>query len=195
MADDDGDLDEARVLRPLQAAVCKYRIALGPRAGQKVLTLQGAMPRDTDVKLSLCAEIDRFSLHAAMRCGADLLGNLDVNSFSLWNDVNILREGVGDFKLHFCNASDVLIESSAVFTAPISQAAAGVYSFASVLNVSRVDLEVRTLLTGGVCCRIEIREVAFDGDVSAVPEPAGWALMGAGLASVGLAARRRRRTA
>ena len=42
MADNDGDSDEARVLRPLQAAACTYRIAFGPRAGQKVLTLQGA---------------------------------------------------------------------------------------------------------------------------------------------------------
>jgi hypothetical protein len=42
MADNDGDSDEARVLRPLQAAACTYRIAFGPRAGQKVLTVQGA---------------------------------------------------------------------------------------------------------------------------------------------------------
>ena len=40
---DDGDSDEARVLRPLQAAACTYRIAFGPRAGQKVLTVQGTM--------------------------------------------------------------------------------------------------------------------------------------------------------
>ena len=45
MADDDSDSDEARTLRPLQAAACTYRIAFGPRAGQKVLTVQGAMPR------------------------------------------------------------------------------------------------------------------------------------------------------
>ena len=32
MADNDGDSDEARVLRPLQAAACTYRIAFGPRA-------------------------------------------------------------------------------------------------------------------------------------------------------------------
>jgi hypothetical protein len=37
MADIDGDSDEARVLRPLQAAACTYRIAFGPRAGQEVL--------------------------------------------------------------------------------------------------------------------------------------------------------------
>ena len=71
MADNDGDSDEARVLRPLQAAACTYRIAFGPRAGQKVLTLQGAMPRDADFKQSLCADIDGFSLHAAVRCGAN----------------------------------------------------------------------------------------------------------------------------
>jgi hypothetical protein len=39
MADNDGDSEEARVLRPLRAAACTYRIAFGPRAGQKALTL------------------------------------------------------------------------------------------------------------------------------------------------------------
>ena len=43
-SDSDGDSDEAHVPRPLQAAACTYRIAFGPRAGQKVLTVQGAMP-------------------------------------------------------------------------------------------------------------------------------------------------------
>ena len=32
--------DDVRALTPLQAASCTYRIALGPRAGQKVLSLQ-----------------------------------------------------------------------------------------------------------------------------------------------------------
>ena len=49
------------MLRPLQAAACSYRIAFGPRAGQKVLTVQGAIPRDADFKHKLCAEIDGFS--------------------------------------------------------------------------------------------------------------------------------------
>jgi hypothetical protein len=39
VADNDGDSGEARVLRLLQAAACTYRIAFGPRAGQKVLTV------------------------------------------------------------------------------------------------------------------------------------------------------------
>ena len=72
VADNDGDSDEARTLRPLQAAACTYRIAFGPRAGQKVLTLQGAMPRETELKQNLCADSNGFSLHAAVRCGADV---------------------------------------------------------------------------------------------------------------------------
>ena len=71
LADNDGDSDEARALRPLQAAACTCRIAFGPRAGQKMLTLQGAMPRQTDIKQSLCADSNGFSLHAAVRCAAD----------------------------------------------------------------------------------------------------------------------------
>jgi len=58
-------------LQPLQAAACSYRVAFGPRAGQRVLTLQGAMPRDADFKQTLCADINGFSLHAAVCCGAD----------------------------------------------------------------------------------------------------------------------------
>ncbi len=46
------------------------RIAFGPRAGQKVLTLQGAMPREMDFKQTMCADMQGFSLHAAVRCSA-----------------------------------------------------------------------------------------------------------------------------
>jgi hypothetical protein len=67
LADNDADSDEARVLMPLQAAACTYRVALGPRAGQKVLTVQGTIPREKDFKQTPCADIDGFSLHAAGR--------------------------------------------------------------------------------------------------------------------------------
>ncbi len=40
------DHDPESALAPLQAAACTYRIALGPRAGQKVLTLQ-TLPSQT----------------------------------------------------------------------------------------------------------------------------------------------------
>ena len=56
LAEPDADGDEARALRPLQAAAVTYRIACGPRAGHNVLTL--------------CADVDGFSLHAAVRVEA-----------------------------------------------------------------------------------------------------------------------------
>ena len=64
MADNDSDSDKARVPRPLQAAACTYRIAFGPRAGQKVLTLQGAMPRQAGFNQKLCADIGGFTLRS-----------------------------------------------------------------------------------------------------------------------------------
>lgn len=67
LAEPDADGEEARTLRPLQAAAVTYRIAFGPRAGQKVLTLRGAMPREATARQPLCADIDGFSLHAAVR--------------------------------------------------------------------------------------------------------------------------------
>ena len=71
LAEPDADGEEARTLRPLQAAAITYRIAFGPRAGQKVLTLRGAMPREDRAQQPLCADIDGVSLHAAMRVEAE----------------------------------------------------------------------------------------------------------------------------
>jgi len=70
LAASDADSEEARTLRPLQAAAVTYRIAFGPRTGQKVLTLRGAMPREAPARQPLCADIDGFSLHAAVRVDA-----------------------------------------------------------------------------------------------------------------------------
>ena len=97
LAEPDAEGEEARTLRPLQAAavtlqaapgqwpgpspgtnspvdcLCPgsaYRIAFGPRAGQKVLTLRGAMPREGTARQPLCADIDGVSLHAAVRVEA-----------------------------------------------------------------------------------------------------------------------------
>ena len=53
------------------AVVAGGGIAFGPRAGQKVLTLQRTMPRETKFNQTLCADMQGFSLHAAVRCDAD----------------------------------------------------------------------------------------------------------------------------
>jgi Putative transposase len=62
--------DSDRALTPLQAAACTYRIALGPHAGQKVLSLQTVPSRAADSQQPGCVNAHGFSLHAALRCGA-----------------------------------------------------------------------------------------------------------------------------
>ena len=51
-------------------ARCTYRIALGPRAGHKVLSLQTVPSRATDSTQPGCVNAHGFSLHAPVRCGA-----------------------------------------------------------------------------------------------------------------------------
>ena len=71
--------DPDNVLAPVQAASSTWRIAQGPRAGRKVLTIVGGpvggagwgerseLYRSRDV---LCANDQGFSLHAGVRCEA-----------------------------------------------------------------------------------------------------------------------------
>jgi len=52
----DANGEEVRTLRPLQAAAVTYRIAFGPRVGQKVLTLRDAVPREDRARQLLCTD-------------------------------------------------------------------------------------------------------------------------------------------
>jgi hypothetical protein len=54
----------------LQGQPVTYHIAFGPRAGQKVLTLRGTTPHETATRQPLCADIDGFTLYAAVRVEA-----------------------------------------------------------------------------------------------------------------------------
>jgi hypothetical protein len=67
LVESDTDAEEAR---PLQAGAVTYRIAFGPRAARRVLTPRGGMPREAAARQPLCADIDGFSLHAAVRIEA-----------------------------------------------------------------------------------------------------------------------------
>lgn len=62
------ETDPEAALGPLQAAACTYRIALGPRAGQKVLTLQTAPSQEAPPTEQRCVNAQGFSLHAEVRC-------------------------------------------------------------------------------------------------------------------------------
>jgi hypothetical protein len=49
---------------------CTYRIALGPNAGHKVLSLHTVPSRQADSTQPGYVNAHGFSLHAAVRCGA-----------------------------------------------------------------------------------------------------------------------------
>ena len=61
------ETDPEAALGPLQAAACTYRIALGPRAGQKVLTLQTVPSQEAPPTEQHCVNAHGFSLHAEVR--------------------------------------------------------------------------------------------------------------------------------
>ena len=63
------DTDPDRALGSLQAAACTYRIALGPRAGHKVLSLQTVPTREPPAPVR-CVNEQGFSLHAEVCCAA-----------------------------------------------------------------------------------------------------------------------------
>lgn len=103
------DGDEARTLRPLQAAAVTYRIAFGPRAGHKVLTLRGAMPRQAAPQQPLCADIDGFSLRAAVRCDAHDRKRLE----PLWR--YITRPALSDERVQCYAAGQVQLKLEAAW--------------------------------------------------------------------------------
>jgi hypothetical protein len=57
-------------LGPLQQAACTYRIALGPRAGQKVLSLQTVPTREPPPTPVRGVDEQGFSLHAEVCCAS-----------------------------------------------------------------------------------------------------------------------------
>jgi len=56
--------------RPGEQAACTYRIALGPRAGQKVLSVQTVSTREPSPTPVRCVDAQGFSLHAEVCCAA-----------------------------------------------------------------------------------------------------------------------------
>jgi hypothetical protein len=59
------DFEAGTSLDQLQAASVHYRIAIGPHAGRKALTLYSVPPMEERSDIPLLAKMAGFSLHAA----------------------------------------------------------------------------------------------------------------------------------
>ena len=101
----------------------------------------------------------------------DLATASDLHDFVLWNDINVLAEGIADFRLDFFDSADISLGSTEVFTGPLGSQAPVVYAFEQVNNVKRVDLVVLSL---NINNRLEIREVGFNNEEIVASEGTSW---------------------
>jgi len=71
------EFDMGSSLDQLQAASIQYRIAIGPHAGRKALTLYSVGPVEDEPVIGLAAKIAGFSLHAGTVCEAHQRSKLE----------------------------------------------------------------------------------------------------------------------
>lgn len=94
----------------------------------------------------------------------------DIDSFKLWNDVNIRKEGIKTFYLEFKNTSNAILTSEE-FEAVSGQADVQIFTFPKIQDVVSVKLNVLSSLletgptptTRTFAERIEVREIGFTG--------------------------------
>ena len=91
-------------MSPLQSAACTYRIALGPRAGQKVLSLQTVPRFEAQPTPQCCANQQGFSLHAAVRCAMNQRNKLEQLCRY------ITRPAIANDRLILNSAGDVVLQ-------------------------------------------------------------------------------------
>lgn len=100
------ETDADNPLVPLPSAACSYRMALGPRAGQKVITLGSVSPPSFDQSPTqpLCVNDQGFSLHAAVRCPMNKRNPLE----PLCRDIP--RAAIANERLSLNSAGDVVLQ-------------------------------------------------------------------------------------
>ncbi len=91
-------------MTPLHSAACTYRIALGPRAGQKVLTLQAVPSHERKPTQQRCANEHGFSLHAEVRCAMNQRHKLEQLCRY------ITRPAIANERLKLNGAGDVVLQ-------------------------------------------------------------------------------------
>ena len=98
------ETDTDSAMTPLQSAACTYRIALGPRAGQKVLSLQTVPRFEAQDTQKRCANQQGFSLHAAVRCARSKRHKLEQLCRY------ITRPAIANDRLKLNRAGDVVLQ-------------------------------------------------------------------------------------
>ncbi|MCP5016096.1 MAG: IS91 family transposase, partial [Ketobacter sp.] len=98
------ETDTDTAMAPLQAAACTYRIAFGPRAGQKVLSLQSVPSFEAQPTQQLCANAQGFSLHAEVRCAMNQRHKLEQLCRY------ITRPAIANDRLKLNSAGDVVLQ-------------------------------------------------------------------------------------
>jgi hypothetical protein len=91
-------------LGALQSAACTDRIALGPRAGQKVLTLRSVPRCEVQPADQRCAHAQGFSLHAEVRCAINQRNKLEPLCRY------ITRPAIANERLELNSAGDVVLQ-------------------------------------------------------------------------------------
>ena len=91
-------------MTPLQSAACTYRIALGPRAGQKMLSLQTVPSFEAQDTPQGCANQQGFSLHADVRCAMNQRHKLEQLCRY------ITRPAIANDRLKLNSAGDVVLQ-------------------------------------------------------------------------------------
>ena len=109
MAETETETDTDTAMSPLQSAACTYRIALGPRAGQKVLTMQSVPSFDAQDTQIRCANQQGFSLHAAVRCAMNQRNKLEQLCRY------ITRPAIANEWLKLNNAGDVVLQLKSLY--------------------------------------------------------------------------------
>ena len=97
------ETDSDSAMTPLQSAACTYRIALGPRAGQKVLSLQTVPSFKAQDTPQRCVNQQGFSLHAAVRCARSKRNKLEQLCRY------ITRPAIANERLKLNSAGDVVL--------------------------------------------------------------------------------------
>ena len=142
----DAYCEEARTLRPLLAAPGTCRIAYGPRAGQKLLSLRNAMPREDRVSQPLCADIDGFSLHVAVRVEAHARKRLEQLCF------DITRPALSDDRVQLNAAGQMELKLKTTWRDGTTHLAMGPLEFMRRLAALAPRPRLRP-----TCCRLAAR--------------------------------------